>query len=136
MMLFQPCIHLKGKTCCVKKKFFSLCVADDVGMLVKKIVPLSSTRIKIDRLLGKGRVSRFQGQKGVVMPASLALDTVSAGANNHIRQNSGGVVGVTKPSVIRQLIDLRVGEISVDDRPQVLNLAAARRFRRDAIFGQ
>ena len=51
-------------------------------------------------------------------------------------EDSGGIIGVTKASVIGQFPDLRVAKIAVDDRPQVLNLGAAGWFRRQAIFGQ
>jgi hypothetical protein len=43
---------------------------------------------------------------------------------------------VTIAPILGQFPDLRVGQISMDDRPQVLNLGTACRFRRDAIFGQ
>jgi hypothetical protein len=43
---------------------------------------------------------------------------------------------VAKASIIGQSLDLRVGKISAHDRPQVLNLGAACRFQRDALFGQ
>jgi len=70
------------------------------------------------------------------MAASVAFDPVSAGANHDIGQNSGRVIGVTIAPILGQFPDLRVGQISMDDRPQVLNLGTACRFRRDAIFGQ
>ena len=82
------------------KKLFRLGVADHIGLFVKKIVLLSATGIKINSLLGKCRVSRLEGQKGIVMPASVALDPVSAGASNDIGQDSGGVIGMAKASVM------------------------------------
>ena len=118
------------------KKLFRLGVADHIGLFVKKIVPLSATGIKINSLLGKCRVSRLEGQKCIVMPASVGLDPVSAGANNDIGQDSGGVIGVAKTSIIGQFPDLRVGKIPMDDRPQVLNFGPACRFRCHAVFGQ
>jgi hypothetical protein len=45
----------------VKEEFFRLGVGDDIGLLVKKIVSLSATGIKIDSLFGECRVRRFQG---------------------------------------------------------------------------
>jgi len=136
MMLFQPRINFKGKTCGVKKEFFRLGVADDIGVLVKKIVPFSATGIEINGLFGECRVSRFQGQESVEVPTPVAFDPISTGANNDVGQDSGGVIGVTKASIIGQFLDLRVGEIALDDRPQVLNLGAAGWLRRHAIFGQ
>ena len=70
------------------------------------------------------------------MPASFAFNAVSAGANHDEGEDSGGVIGVTKAPVIGQFPDLRIGQIAVDDGPQVLNLSAAGWFRRHAIFGQ
>jgi hypothetical protein len=43
---------------------------------------------------------------------------------------------VAKASVIGQFPDLRIGKISTNDRPQVLNFGGACRLRRDAVFGQ
>jgi len=120
----------------VPKKFFPLSAADNIGLFVKKMVPLSATDIKINRLFNKCRIGGFQGQKGIVMPASFAFDPVSAGANNNIGQNSGSVIGVAEASIIRQFPDVCVGKISMHHRPQVLNLGETCRFRRDAIFGQ
>ena len=136
MMFLQPRINFKGKTCGVIKEFFRFGVTDDIGVLVKRIVPFSATGIEINGLFGECRVSRFQGQESIVMPAPVAFDPVSAGANNDVGQDSGGVIGVTKAPVIGQFSDLRVGEIAVDDRPQVLNLGAAGWLRHHAIFGQ
>ena len=120
----------------MNKKLFRLGVGDDIGLLVKEIIPLSATGIKINSLFGECRVRRFQGQKCVVMPASFAFDPVSAGADNDIGEDSGGVIGVAKAPLIGQFPDLRVSKIAVDDRPQVFNLGAAGWFRRQAIFGQ
>ena len=61
MVLFQPRINFKGKTRGMKKKLFRLGVADDIGLLVKRIVPLSATGIKIYSLFGEGWISRFEG---------------------------------------------------------------------------
>ena len=81
-MLFQPRIHFQGKSCGVNKKLFRLGVGDDIGLFVKEIIPLSAAGIKISSLIGECRVRCFQGQKSVVMPASIAFDPVSAGADN------------------------------------------------------
>jgi hypothetical protein len=97
---------------------------------------ISATGIKINSLFGECRVRRFQGQKSVVMPTSVAFDPVSAGADNDVGEDSGGVIGVTKAPVVGQFPDLGVGEVAVDDRPQVLNLGAAGWLRRHAVFGQ
>ncbi len=70
------------------------------------------------------------------MPSSIAFDPVSAGAGNNIGQDPGGVIGVTKATVIGESLDLRVGQVSPHDRPQVLNLRGVCRFRRDAVFAQ
>jgi len=70
------------------------------------------------------------------MTASFAFDTVAGGADNDVGQDSGSVIGMAKATVLGQFLDLRVGKISMHDRPQVLNLGAACWFRRLAIFGQ
>jgi len=43
---------------------------------------------------------------------------------------------MAKASVIGESPDLRVGKVSMNNRPQVLNPGPASRFCRDAIFGQ
>ena len=53
MILFQPRLHFKGKTCGVNQKFFRLGVGDDIGLLVKETVPLSAAGIKINSLFGE-----------------------------------------------------------------------------------
>jgi hypothetical protein len=61
MMLFQPRVNLKGKTRGMKKKLLRLGVADNIGLLIKKVVPLSATGIEINGFFGERRISRFQG---------------------------------------------------------------------------
>lgn len=59
MMLFEPRINFKGKACNLHQELLGFRVADNVGLLVKKIIPLPAAGIKINRLFGKCRIRRF-----------------------------------------------------------------------------
>lgn len=127
MVLPYPVLYQGTKLCGPLNQFFRLCVGSQAGVIVVYLVAFTTAGIEIvDQCL----MCRAENEAGCLerdgmMTGLGRCNAIACAGEDHLCELLHGIVRYGEPTVGRQLFDRRVLEIAVDDRSQLVKLAAA-----------